>query len=467
MSQPFPEHPYLSGNFAPVHVEGVARDLPVKGEIPKELRGTLYRNGPNPRFAPRDAYHWFAGDGMVHAFHIADGRVDYRNRWVRTPRWQLEDEAGENLFGVLGNPMTSDERVQGLDGGVANTNIVWHGGRLLALEEAHAPSELDPASVETKGTFDFHGTPLARVTAHPKFDPETGEMVFFAYSLEQWFSPIVGYYVADADGRLTRSDTFEAPFSSMVHDFFVTQNYVAFPILPLTGDLDRAMAGGPAYAWEPDKGSHIGVLRRDAPVAEMRWFRAEPAYVFHPMNAYEENGKLIADVMKYPEAPLFPHADGTPGDPERARARLVRWIFDLSGNSDSVVEEPLDDMPGEFPRFDERYAGLPYRYGWFAYRDLAGDSPSFNGLAGIDLKTGKRQSYAMADGDAVAEPIFVPRSPDAEEGDGWLLTVAYRGNEQRSDLLIFEAQALSDGPIAEARLSSRVPFGFHGNWRSD
>ena len=124
-------------------------------------------------------------------------------------------------------------------------------------------------------------------------------------------------------------------------------------------------------------------------------------------------------------------------------------------------------MPGEFPRFDERYAGLPYRYGWFAYRDLAGDSPSYNGLAGMDLKTGKRQSYAMADGDAVAEPIFVPRSADAEEGDGWLLTVAYRGNEQRSDLLIFEAQALPDGPIAEARLSSRVPFGFHGNWRPD
>ena len=134
MSQPFPEHAYLSGNFAPVHVEGVARDLPVKGEIPKELRGSLYRNGPNPRFAPRDAYHWFAGDGMVHAFHIADGRVDYQNRWVRTPRWQLEDEAGENLFGALGNPMTSDERVQGLDGGVANTNIVWHGGDDLEWE---------------------------------------------------------------------------------------------------------------------------------------------------------------------------------------------------------------------------------------------------------------------------------------------------------------------------------------------
>ncbi len=465
MSKPYPNDRYLSGNFGPVRLEGDAYDLPVLGEMPKELNGSLYRNGPNPQFAPRDAYHWFTGDGMIHAFHISEGKVDYRNRWVRTPRWQLEHEAGENLFGAFGNPITSDPSVAGKDGGVANTNIVWHGDRLLALEEAHAPTELDPKSLETKGYFDFGGDGVERVTAHPKFDPETSEMIFFAYSVGGWFSKTVGYYVADAAGKLIRKDTFEAPYSSMIHDFMVTRNHVLFPILPLSGSMERAMSGQPAFAFEPELGAHIGVLRRDAAIEEMRWFETDPCYVFHPMNAYEDGDKLYADVMKYPEAPLFPHADGTPSDPAKAQARLVRWTLDLAGNSNQIKEDPLDDLPGEFPRFDERFNGLEYRHGWFAYTDANEFRGSFAGLAHLDLATGKRQEFCLSGNDAIGEPVFVPRQADAAEGDGWILAAAFRAEEMRSDLLVFEAQDIAQGPIAEAQLSSRVPFGFHGNWR--
>ena len=114
--------------------------------MPKELCGTLYRNGPNPQFAPRGPYHWFGGDGMIHAFHIENGNVSYRNRWVRTPKWAVENEEGEGLFGTFGNPRYTDPRVMALNSTIANTNIVWHGGKLLALEEAHAPFALDPAT---------------------------------------------------------------------------------------------------------------------------------------------------------------------------------------------------------------------------------------------------------------------------------------------------------------------------------
>ncbi len=467
MSKPFPtDDPFLTGNYGPVLMECDAPDLPVVGEIPRALNGSLYRNGPNPQFAPRDKSHWFAGDGMVHAFHIENGRARYRNRWVRTPKWKLENDAGESLFGVFGNPITSDESVRGKDGGVANTNIVWHGNRLLALEEAHPPTELDPITLETKGYYDFDQQPVERVTAHPKFDPETGEMVFFAYSVGGWFSKTVGYYVADAAGRLTRQDTFEAPYCSMVHDFLVTQNHVLFPILPLSGSMERAMGGRPPFAWEPELGGHIGVLRRDAPIEDLRWFEVEPCYVFHPMNAYEVDGALYADVMKYPVAPLFPDPEGDASVSRDARANLVRWRFDLTGNDNQVKEEPLDDLAGEFPRFDERRNGLPYRHGWFAYSDDGRPNVSFCGLAHIDLFTGQRQVFEVDDADALGEPVFVPRQQDAEEGDGFVLTVAYRGADNRSDLLIFDAQDLADGPLATAQLSTRVPFGFHGNWRS-
>jgi len=174
-------NPYLAGNFAPVRSEDDF-DLAVAGEIPAGLRGALFRIGPNPQFEPRDPgnHHWFGGDGMVHGFYVEDGRVRYRNRYVRTPKWTLEREHGRALFGPLGNPMTSDPLAFGNEGGVANTNIVWHAGRLLALEEAHHPFEMDVRTLESRGYVRAY---KGQVTAHPKIDPKTGEMVWFAYGV--------------------------------------------------------------------------------------------------------------------------------------------------------------------------------------------------------------------------------------------------------------------------------------------
>ncbi|MDR3512279.1 MAG: carotenoid oxygenase family protein [Caulobacteraceae bacterium] len=456
-----PVNPYLSGNFAPVRSEDDFV-LEVVGEIPAGLSGAFYRNGPNPQFAPRDDYHWFSGDGMIHAVFVEDGRATYRNRYVRTPKWVLEHEAGRALYGTFGNPMTSDPSVIGKDGGVANTNIVWHGGRLLALEEGHPPFELDPVTLDSKG---YRNEYRGRVTAHPKMDPETGEMVWFAYSAGQLpFSDTVSYGVTDAAGKVTRRDDFEAPFSSMVHDFMVTRGHVLFPILPLTGSLQRAMSGGPAFAWEPDKGSHVGVMARDAGVETLRWFTTDPLYVFHPMNAWEEGSKIFADVMEYPRAPLFPNADGGRG--QNAPARLVRWTFDLADASNTIRRQPLDDLAGEFPRFDERRAGLAYRHGWFAGNTERPGDVRFDCLAHIDTASGKRTIHELGPGDATGEPVFVPRSADAAEGDGWLVALIYRAAEDRSEFAVFDALDIAAGPVGAAKLPRRVPFGFHGNWRA-
>ena len=278
------------------------------GELPAELTGALYRIGPNPQFPPRDDnYHWFVGDGMVHAFHLEGGKARYLNRWVRTPKWQAEHAAGRALFGSWGNPATTDPSVMGTDGGVANTNIVWHGGKLLALEEGHRPFAVDPKTLAPQGYQTFGGDLMARFTAHPKTDPETGEMMFFGYSAGAMpLSNIVSYGVLSADGRLLRQDLFEAPFASMVHDFMATSRHVLFPILPLTGSLQRAMSGKPAFAWEPEKGAFVGVMARDAGVDTIRWFETEANYVFHVMNAWEEGEKIIADVMQYEHAPPVP-----------------------------------------------------------------------------------------------------------------------------------------------------------------
>jgi carotenoid cleavage dioxygenase len=454
-------NPYLTGNYGPV-LDELDAPLTVKGELPKDLAGALYRNGPNPQFTPRGEYHWFGGDGMIHGFFVEDGQARYRNRWVRTNKWRRENEAGKALFGTFGNPMTTDSSVLGQDSGVANTNIVWHAGRLMALEEGHMPTELDPVTLETKGYAEQY---RGRVTAHPKIDPETGEMVWFGYMVgDMPFTRTVSYGVTDAAGTVIRRDDFEAPYCSMVHDFLVTRRHALFPILPLTGSLERAMRGGAPFAWEPEKGSFVGVMARDADVASIRWFETDPCYVFHPMNMWEEGEKIFADVMEYPAAPLFPLADGT--RTKNQSATLARWTFDLAGQSNVIKRERLDDMAGEFPRFDERHAGLAYRHGWFAANTQRDGRIGFDAISQIDHQTGQRTDYLLPAGDAAGEPIFVPRKADAAEGDGWLLSVIYRGGEDVSELAVFEAQDIAAGPIATARAPRRVPFGFHGNWRS-
>jgi carotenoid cleavage dioxygenase len=251
----------------------------------------------------------------------------------------------------------------------------------------------------------------------------------------------------------------------MVHDFMVTRNYVLFPVLPLTGSMQRAMSGKPAYAWEPSKRAYVGVMKRNADVSSVRWFECDPCYVFHPMNAYEDGNKIVGDVMQYDAAPLFPDADGRPGDPAKAVASLTRWTFDLTANTNGFKREPIDDLAGEFPRFDERLAGLHYRYGFFAASSDRLFADYFDTLAHVDLQTNKRSTYQLPKGDALSEPIFVPRKSESPEGDGYLLATIYRGAENRSDLAVFDTVALERGPIAVAELSHRVPFGFHGNWR--
>lgn len=467
MTQPYPDHPQLRGNYAPLRMECELNDVIITGEMPADLDISYYRNGPDPQFTPRGDYHWFGGDGMLHLFNISGGRVGYRNRWVRTTKFEMEREAGEALFNPM-NPMANDERTHGVEtNGLANTNVVFHGGKLLALEEGHEPFALDPVTLESLGPHSFDGKFSGPMTAHPKIDPETGEMLFFGYMAAGPFTPQISYQVVDAQGNLTRSEMIEAPYPAMVHDFIVTKEHVVFPIFPLTGSLERAMKGEAPFAWEPDKGTHIGVMPRSGGAGDVRWFETDPCFVFHPMNAFSDGTTLRAHVMQFEEAPLFPHVDGSKPDREKANARLCEWEIDLAANSNGVKQTYLDDITGEFPRLDERFAGLDYRHGYYAASTTRNGGDGFNSIVHQDFSNGTARRFDLPEGDYTGEPVFVPRSKDSAEGEGYLVSLLYRGVENRSDLAVFDAQNLSDGPLALANLPHRVPFGFHGNWRQN
>jgi carotenoid cleavage dioxygenase-like enzyme len=472
MSRQFPKNePMLQGVFAPVFVEGDSSDLPVTGDIPEALAGTLYRNGPNPQFAPRGQFHFFGGDGMVHAFTLENGRATYRNRWVRTPRFEIERKAGEALFGGFGDPSKSDPSVIGKDFGVANTHIIYHAGKLLALEESHLPFEMT-RSLDSIGYYTFGGvlptTIEGRFTAHPKIDPANGELVGFSYSGSGIYGTRMSLVIVAATGELVRQDFFEAPYCSFVHDFLTTRDHVVFPILPLVGDTARARRGGPAYAWDPSKPALLGVVGRRAPIGTLKWHPIPPCYVFHTFNAWEDGGSIHCDVIKYNRAPLFPDVEGNSAPPESAIGFPVRWSIDLTGQTDEVKEAPLSDVPGELPRLDERRTGTEYNRAFYnAYGPGRSSTQAvFNAIAQLDLASGRIASFAVPDGDSLSEPVFVPRSAESPEGDGFLLTVQYIRDENRSDLLILDACDLENGPVARVHLSHRVPAGAHGSWVS-
>jgi carotenoid cleavage dioxygenase len=438
-------------------MEGEARDLVVEGELPDALDGTFFRNGSNPQFAPRGRYHWFDGDGMIHALSLRGGKAHYRNRFVRTAKFLTERAAGEALFGGLADMTTTDPRVGQTPFNPANTNIVVHAGRLLALCEAGLPHELDPHTLETLGPYDFGGKLVGPMTAHPKLDPETGEMLFFGYSP---LPPFLRYHVVDAKGRLVRSEEIDVPVATMMHDFIVTRDHVVFMVCPATFRLERMAEGGAPIAWEPELGTKLGVMPRSGASKDVVWFEADPCYVFHPMNAYTEDGRIVADVARYAKLPLF----GAEADiDEESGARLTRWTLDLAGGS--VKEARLDDLPLEFPRFDERHAGLRYRHGYAAgIVGENGGSANFNAIVHVDLESGRRRMHGLPGGSFVGEPIFVPRSESAPEGEGFLLALVYRAEEHRSDLLVLDAENVEAAPVATVKLPHRIPFGFHGNW---
>lgn len=453
---------FTTKGFTPVRAERNLDELEVHGDWPTGLNGTLYRIGPNPQFEPIPPYNPLLGDGMVHAFHVRRGHVAYLNRWVRTEQWKLERKAGRALFATSGDPRQHDPSVAGIaTDGVANTNLVWHGGRLLALVDGHLPVELAPETLETIGPWRFRGALTTNMCAHPRIDPQTGEMVFFANFPNRSFTGDIEWCVADATGAIRGQGCVQAPFPALIHDFALTRDFMLFPVCPLTVSITRARAGGPAVAWEPTYGSHLAVVRRDG-TNEVRWFRRDPCFVWHLVNAWNDGDVVTVDVCEQ-RAPAFPRHDG--GMPDRAslRQHLTRWQLDWS--QPGRITHRLWDGACEYPRHDERFTAQRLRYSYFCCHGGPGtEDPWQRGIGQYDHAEERMRTFHFGATRAVSEPVFVPACADAAEGDGFLLCVVYDEEHDRGELTVLDALHVERGPIARALLPCRVPMGFHGCW---
>jgi carotenoid cleavage oxygenase len=441
------ENRYLVGNLAPVKNELTVPDLPVEGALPKELSGRLLRNGPNPIAPDPATYHWFMGDGMLHGIELRDGKAaSYRNRWIRT------DQA-ISLLGEDPIPGQPDD-VFPVGSSVANTHVVAHAGKIFALVEVCLPTQVRP-DLSTVGRYDFGGKLRSAMTAHPKVDPVTGEMLFFGY--DPFGPPWLRYHVANAAGELVRSEDIDIRGPSMVHDFAITERNVVFLDLPVVYDFDLVGKRPFPAEWKPDYGARVGVMPRGGGNTDVRWFDVELCYVFHPLNAYDDNDSVVIDVSRHPKmfaTDLYGPAEQPP--------TLDRWTIDLDGGK--VIEERLDDRAQEFPRVDDRVVGHRHRCGYTTTVGINDEWVRFGQLLKHDLQAGTTEAHDFGRGMHASEGVFVHASDDAGEDEGWVLSVVYDESRDGSDLVVLDATDFSGPPVATVRLPQRVPFGFHGSW---
>ncbi|NND66736.1 MAG: dioxygenase [Halioglobus sp.] len=433
MNQAIVDTPFhLRDNFAPVTEEVSAQGMEVIGSIPPALNGRLLRNGPNPQTGWSD--HWFFGNGMIHGVEFENGKANwYRNRYVRTPLWDdPEANAVEAMFE--------------LDKSAANTHVIHHAGKILALEEAHLPWEISP-QLETVRAWDFDGKLTTPMTAHPKVCATNGEMLFFAYSM---MPPFLTYHRVSATGELVQTEEIEVPAATMMHDFNVTENYVIWMDLPALWDLDSIAGGGLPLNWSPEHGARLGVMPRNGGNADITWYDIDPCYAYHPVNAYEEGDNIVIDVCRY--ASIGTEDDGP--------ALLNRWVIDT--RSGRVSETQIDDRSTEFPRVCDTLIGRKHRYGYMA--GLAESAPYGERYIKYDMNDFSSKAVELGAGREGSEAVFVKDPNGSSEDDGWLLSYVCDRTTERGEVLILDASTMSETPVARILLPARVPMGFHGSW---
>jgi carotenoid cleavage dioxygenase-like enzyme len=369
------------------------------------------------------------------------------------------------------NPYTDDPAAAGINRGLANTNVYWHAGRLLTSKEDSPPIQIDPDTLDTVGEWTWDGELASQTaTAHPKVDPRTGELVFFGFAAKGETTPDIAYYEADQRGRIIHEAWFEAPYSSMIHDWAVTENFVVFPIIPLTSDLERLKAGGPHYVWDGSKDVYLGVVPRRGDAGKVRWFRGTNRFASHIMNAFDDGRHICIDTPVGAKSafPWFPDITGAPFDPDQARGFLSRWTIDTVAGG-GFTETRLTDCSGEFPRTDERWATRGYRFGLINLTTVPGEAPpdgipGFRWLGAIDPQTRAMTRRCAGDDCTLDEAVFVPPRPDAGHGDGYVLQLVERHADNRCDLLILDARHIDGEPVATIKIPIRLPGGLHGNW---
>ena len=462
-------HPYLTGAWTPNYEEYDADDMEVIGEIPTDIDGIYVRNTENPVYDNIGKYHPFDADGMLHMMKFTGGKANYKNRFIRTRAFEAEQEAGEPLWiGFTGNPQKSKRKGWGAHGFVkdgSSTDVLVHAGNILStFWQCGEGYRLSPTDLETLGIEGW--VPIDGISAHPKVDLDTGELMFFNYSTH---APYMHYGVVGPDNRLKHYTPVELPGARLPHDMAISPNYSVLNDFPLFWQPDLLAQNIFLPTYNEEMKSRFGIMPRYGTNQEVQWFEAEPTYVLHFTNCFEDGDEVILDgyFQKCPVPPpneIMPDefkAFGAMLDLHGLKPHLHRWRFNMK-TGQTHEARLCDEENVEFGTINPRYTGKRHRYvysahgekGWFL----------FNGLVKHDLDSRSARKYLFGEGRFGSESPFIPRKGATDEDDGYLVSFVTDMNLDRSECILLDARNIEAGPICQIILPHRICRGTHAVW---
>lgn len=451
---------FYTGTYERATFEMTAFELPVTGKIPAELNGRYLRLGANSVTPPDPlTFHWWGGDGMMHGVHLSNGKADwYRSRFMRTAQV-------ESTFGLPAAPSPEGRSV-----GTANTSPLIFAGETYATQEAGSIPLRLSAELDSLDGSDFGGGLTGAFSGHCKTDPRTGELIAIVYDVMAWFTqkrkPHV--LVISPEGKVLHETPLDVEQVTMMHDCWITENYVVAFEVPVRPAPELADVMAVPFTWDPVLPSRIGLIDRRDPATPQRWFNMKPCAIYHTLNGYEKDRKIILEGNRYEK--LFDKDRvgflETPG-------LMYQWTLDL--DTGLCEERFLDDQPSELGVIDPRRLGVDYRYVYWMGYGIGDHNRNghlqmaflFDTICKLDRETGEITRARAPQGCTYGEMFFVPRSSLATEDDGWLMGFRYQDDGDPTDLVIFSAQDIKAEPVAVVHLPVRVPQGYHSCWAPD
>lgn len=452
----------------------------IEGEIPPELCGTLFRNGPGLfEIEGSPIKHPFDGDGMICAIAFTEGRAYFRNRFARTAAFVEEQKAGKMLYrGVFGTQKPGgwlnnifDLRIKN----IANTNVIHWGGKLLALWEAAEPYRLNPYTLETEGLDDLDGIlqPGESFSAHPRVDPhcelDGGAPCLVNFAIKTGLSSAIAIYELNPQGKLLRKHVHNIPGFAFIHDFAITPHYCIFSQNPVTFNPIPYFLGlcgaGECIRFQPKQPTRLILIPRTPPYEGVKILETHSGFVFHHANAFElDREQICLDSICYAALPQVEANTSYKEVDFDAIAPGQLWRFTLNLPEQTVKRELIEARCCEFPALNPHHSGRTYRYLFLGAAHHPTDNAPLQGILKLDLISGERQFWSAAPRGFVSEPVFVPKPHSQEEDDGWILTMIYDSSVHRSDLVILDARDVERGAIARLHLKYHIPYGLHGSW---
>ncbi|MCG8673224.1 MAG: carotenoid oxygenase family protein [Pseudomonadales bacterium] len=449
----------------------------IEGKIPKDLSGTFFRNGPGRMSVGNDQFgHWFDGDGMVSAITFHDGKVHYKNRFVRTPKYVKETQVGHIAFRGFGTMRHGGALKNMLrpPANPANTNVVYHGNKLLALYEGGHPFELDPNTLNTVGEYFYDGQLGVQNTfsAHGKVHPKTGNFFNFGIGFtgfsRQGLKSKVDFYKVSPNGRLVKKVALPVKGSlPFLHDFAITENHAVIVVssIVMEGMLKCALGIktiADSTVFDDRQPAQVIVLDLNT-LEEVERFELSPMGVIHFGNAWEEKGDIIFELIRFNDFGLFQALKNVISAPKVEGAEFIRCNINLKQATMKI--DSLDMPNSEFPTWNNQYTGLKNRYTYSVSTLDNGTGTYFNSVLKRDQQTGDVKLKDFGPGKFTTEAIYIPSSERIGEDDGYVSSVIYDADKGLSEIAVLDAKDLSD--IARVKLSHHIPHGFHGHYAPD